>query len=244
MRDALGFKIATYEDYNGVFFTLENGDLVGKKEGWIADFANVDLMMAQAPMKEPEDMMWMPMEEKDIIEYLQNKGFGIDTNMRIHFKLNPPFGSLSPQSAALAIMGHVKFCDDEIKRSPEQIPLLLSVNPNDKDQVGLMFEHPEKGPGMMPLPPNSELKDMPDPAQICLTENNKQVCFKWHDYILVPKNPVSGSIYKYMIVHETGASSLEELTEGGRKFINQEGVLLESGAGKLVVKGISIDDFM
>ena len=119
-------------------------------------------------------------------------------------------------------------------------PMLIAMHPETKE-IALMV--PTKTPGEMgicPIP--DEVPDINEEAEMGTINQGRQVCFKWHDWALVPQTSVSAKLYQFLDVQTIEATSFTELEK--TFLISDEGIITKSGANQLLFKGISIDDFL
>jgi len=239
IKDLIGYRIATYEDYSDPFFTLDNGDMVPKSEGYIADAFNVEHALAGRKPEEPQNMMYMPLEAPQFIQLLGDKGFGLTEDMRVRPKVGEPFTRLTCKSAVLVIMAHVKVCQDN-GHNPEATPIRMAMDPESKQVAICVPMKDEKTMGIIAIP--DEVPDMKEEAELGTVNEGRQVCFKWHDWVLIPVNSVVAKLHQFLDVTPINATSIQELEK--EYVISDEGILMKSGATKLMFKGISIDDFL
>lgn len=239
VKDYIGFRIATYEDYSDPFFTLEDGTMVSKSEAYIADAFNIEHALAGRTPASPENMMYMPLDPPQFIQLLGDKGYGLTEDMRMRPKLSEPFTLLNNKNVVLIIMAHVKICQDH-GHNPESTPVRIAYDPESKQLVLCVPMKDQQQMGVIPIP--NDVPDVKEEAELCTINEGRQMCFKWHDWVLVPVNSVAGKLHQFLDAQPINATSIAELEK--EYVISNEGMLTKSGANKLLFRNISIDDFL
>jgi hypothetical protein len=108
----------------------------------------------------------------------------------------------------------------------------------------VLFEETPQGTGIWPVPASvNEINETAELGLLPLSNGEEQVCWKWHDWILVPRNSNVGILHQFMDPKPLAATSLKDLV-GQTHFLTEEGILKKSGSSHLVFSGISIDDFL
>ena len=233
IKDFVGYRLAVYDDYNDAFFQLENGETIGKGQGFIADITNLDRLVTGAPLRPPEELMYLSMPPEDIVEFLDKRDFGIDKDLRIRKRLEAPMLNMKTNQIPFLVIGHRKMCE-MMKKKLELTPIHLVTNGKD---IGLAMETPE-GIGVSPLPPGDDQVV----GEFCETPGH-QVIMRFGDHCIVIKNSNTGFCQDYVQAQPLNIGSLKELNTRDR-FVDIEGVVHTSGAFKLCAVDLSIDGFL
>jgi len=239
IKDFVGFRVAVYDEYNDPFFTLNDGSTVSKSEAYIADAFNTEHALAGRAPASPEGMMYMPLEPEQFIQLLGDKGYGLTEDMRMRPKLGEPFTRLTVKNAVLVIMAHVKLCQDN-GHNPEATPIRLAMDPETKHLALCVPMKDGAAMGVVPIP--EQVDGVNEEAELGTINEGRQVCFKWHDWVLIPTNSVVGKLHQFLDVTPINATSFQELEK--EYIISNEGMMTKSGATKLLFQNISIDDFL
>jgi hypothetical protein len=239
-KDALGYRLAPLIEndgeegnYDGTMFTLENGEKVGKHQGWIAEPENLLAVQTGGKMKTPEELMIPSLKPDQIRKRLHQMGLCLDHDWRIRKFMREPFTKVKALHALPLIEMHKKVCE-EAKKDPENVPLNIGWF----DGALGMFVGPM--PTMVP-----EMEG----GQIVLYKDRMghfQVVLKHGDWYAYPKDqrddmPVC-TLFLMKFMDRTQPSNFETMEEliGQDKFMTPEGILV--GKGGFIT--LSIDDFL
>lgn len=233
IKDFVGYRLAEYVDYDDAFFTLADGTIIGKGEGFIADITNMDRVIANVPLRPPEELMYLSMPAEDIITFLEQHGQAVDSDLRIRQKLGEPMSKVTLQQIPYIIMGHAKMCE-ALKKPELRTPVHLI---DAGETIGMVIETPE-GTGVAPLPPPRE----GDVDGVIAMTPAGQVVFRFQDRSLLLKNSHTGFVQDFVASEPLEVKTVGELIKENQ-FIDGEGMLRKSGNNKLVFADISIDGF-
>jgi hypothetical protein len=235
-KDMMGWKLSPYVDFDGVIFTAEDGEKIGKYQGWIAEATNVLAIIQHREMRLPEELMLPAFNADQLMKALKKIGYCLDNKWRIRRFMRPPFTKLKEEHIMPMVSIHLQVCEKE-KKNPEAHTSLLAWM---EDQVGIM--PPTNPPGAGLLPEH-------EGGSICIVKDRmgfRRIVLKFGDWYVTPRdqneqvNICSVSFTQYMKdVEPTGAKTVEELL-GKDMFLSPEGVIVGRGA----YFNISIDDIL
>lgn len=245
-RDAVGWRLSSFTDYDGSCFTLENGERVSKMQGWIADPDNVRAMLSGAKtLLAPEDMMLPALESADLLTAFQSGGYMLDSNWRIRKFMGPPLSKLSAEHIMALFVMHLSWHKDQ-NLDPENKPMytIWAVEPK---VPGLLFPDHRMGLAVKDSEINPSFTE--PQGEICIITDKmgwRQVVLKWQDWYAYPKayrpemNMCTLFVQKFLKgAVPVNADSIPTLL-GSDKFLSHEGMMFNKG-GFLT---ISIDDFL
>lgn len=233
IKDAIGWRLAPYTDYDGQIFHLENGGAIGKHEGFIAEPENLLAIGTGGHMKTPDELTIPDLDAHEIMPFLKKMGMCLDHEWRIRKFMKAPYTNIKAGHVAPMIELHIQFCSS-VKKDPESMPLHLAAF---EDKIGLLLGNTA---GLIPEVPGGEIYLYKDRM------GHEQIVLKHKDYYAYPKGQrddapiVTLMLIKFMDRTEpSGFESVEELL-GKDKFVTPEGMIVGHGS----YMTISIDDIL
>lgn len=240
-KDGSGWKMAGYTEYDGSVFTLENGEMVGKYQGFVAEANNIIAMVQNVKMR-TMDELWMPAFDADqIMKALKKVGYCLDHQWRVRRFLREPFTKLTVGHIMPLIEIHKQYCESK-SRSPEAYPITLGWF---EEKLGLMFSEQEGneikvGIAQLPTHEGGQFGFYVDRLE------NRRFTLKFGDWYAVPceQNEAAPVCTLKLIQYLKDFQPLEgdsvEAILGKDQFISPEGILVGKGS----YFNISIDDFL
>ena len=232
-KDAMGYRLAPYTEYDGTMFMLENGERVGKHQGWIAEPENLTAMVTNGKMKTPEELTIPELNAGQVTKFLKKVGMCLDHEWRVRKFMREPFTKIKATNIIPMIELHKKMCEGQ-KKNPETIPFNIGWFDG---ALGMFM-----GPQVAILP---EIEG----GEIVLFKDRMgkfQVVLKHGDWYAYPKTQRDDApICTLMLMQFMGGTqpsnfeSIEALL-GQDNFITPEGVLV--GKGSYI--NISVDDIL
>jgi hypothetical protein len=245
MRDAVGWKLAAFKDYDGSCFLLESGRRVSKTEGWIADPDNVKaLLRGERKLAEPEDLMYPSLKAPDLLAALGSGGYQLDAEWRIRKSMGLPMTELKTDRIMALFVMHLSWHKEQ-KLDPENKPMHMVWLPEPHKVPGLLFPD-----GRLGLTETDQAMGVQPGGggDLCVMQDKmgwKQVVLKWSDWYAYPKayrpdmHMCTLFVEKFMKdAVPMEADGIPTLLGSG-KFLTPEGTILNKGG----FLAISIDDF-
>jgi len=255
IKDMIGYRLAELNDdepFDGCMYHLKSGGVVGQHQGFIPDITNIVALKEGRELRGIDDLFFVEGEDKEVYKWMEDAGFGVDTDLRIHRKVGAPFTKIKTTQIGPIIGAHMKWCEDN-KKNPEAYPLNLLWNRESK-QIGLLMEielppnAPVQGKALIPLP----VPEIPEAeGEIVMHKDSMgttRVALGFQGHYLMVNNygpetkSVTMKLYKYVNdeqIEKTEAKEVNLVTPDNSHFITEFGVYKKS-AGYLA---ISIDDF-